>query len=47
MEEIVEVYIDLTEPGYYSEIVTRQLNGWKITYEGVTLVIMQKIFKGE
>ena len=38
----IEKYFDLTEYGAQHDINKYLANGWKIKYQGLTLVIMEK-----
>ena len=38
---MLEVYLDLTEYGVEQKIQQYLRNGWKISHQGTTLIIMQ------
>jgi hypothetical protein len=38
----IEKYFDLTQPGVEYDINRYLANGWKITHQGLTLIIMEK-----
>lgn len=41
----IEKYFDLTQTGIDYTIKQYLANGWYITYQGLTLIIMEKIIK--
>ena len=43
----IEKYFDLTEYGVEYDIRRYMADGWKITYSGTTLVILEKEFETE